>query len=122
MAPLIDIVFLLLIFFMVTTVFPEQSGLQIEKPESEHSAQLTNNHFVVTVDQRGEVFFKEKRITMEDLKRLLKETLQFHPDNMVLIKADRRSTTEALIRVMDAGKSCGAKKIGIATDDKATER
>ncbi len=121
MAPLIDIVFLLLIFFMVTTVFPEQSGLQIEKPESEHTALLTKKYIVIGVDQSGSLYYKNRPVDVQDLKRLLREDLQARPGSIVLVKADRRATTEALIRAMDAGKSSGAKQIGIATDDKALE-
>lgn len=117
MAPLIDIVFLLLIFFVVTTVFPENIGLNIEKPNSEHGGQLVKDQSVVLVDEHDQIYYKDKPINSEDLKSILIDAYRSEPTNLLLIKADRRTSTQALIKVMDAGKSAGVKQMGIATND-----
>ena len=121
MAPLVDIVFLLLIFFMVTTIFPENDGLEIEKPASENSAPLNDNNIVLKLDQQGTVFFKNKKIVLTELKQLLENELAANPNSSVLLHADRRSTTESLVQVIDISKASGATQIGIATDDKPAE-
>ena len=118
MAPLVDIVFLLLIFFMVTTVFPENDGLLIEKPLSENSASLGKESVIIKLDQKGDAFWEGKRVTADDIERLLKVELATNPYVMVTVHTDRRATTEALINIIDAAKSGGAKKLGIATDEK----
>ena len=115
MAPLIDIVFLLLIFFMVTTVFPENRGFVIEKPESEHSEQLKLKKITFTINQAGEIQFQDKQITPEDVKRLVREQIRAAPDTSVLLQVDRRAQTQHLIQVMDACKLGGANRVGIAT-------
>lgn len=117
MAPLIDVVFLLLIFFMVTTVFPENRGLLIEKPESIHSEPLAMKKIVFNVDKDGEVFFQKSRIDVKDVERLVREQLATAPDTAVLMHVDKNATTEIFIRVMDACKQGGAKNVGIATND-----
>jgi len=117
MAPLIDVVFLLLIFFMVTTVFPENRGLLIEKPESIHSEPLAMKKIVFNVSKEGEVFFQKSRIDVKDVERLVKEQLATAPDTAVLMHVDKNATTEIFIRVMDACKQGGAKNVGIATND-----
>ena len=117
MAPLIDVVFLLLIFFMVTTVFPENRGLLIEKPESIHSEPLAMKKIVFNVDKEGEVYFQKSRIDVKDVERLVKEQLATAPDTAVLMHVDKNATTEIFIRVMDACKQGGAKNVGIATND-----
>ena len=117
MAPLIDVVFLLLIFFMVTTVFPENRGLLIEKPESIHSEPLAMKKIVFNVDKEGEVFFQKSRIDVKDVERLVKEQLATAPDTAVLMHVDKNATTEIFIRVMDACKQGGAITVGIATND-----
>ena len=122
MAPLVDVVFLLLIFFMVTTVFPEHSGMQIEKPKSDRTALLDDKQITVSVDERGSVFYRKKRVTIAELKGMLKEDLLEQPEKMVLIKADRRARIETLVDVMDAGKGSGARKMGIATDERQADR
>ncbi|MGD8884637.1 MAG: biopolymer transporter ExbD [Gammaproteobacteria bacterium] len=115
MAPLIDVVFLLLIFFMVTTVFPENRGFVIEKPESEHSEQLRLKKLTFTIKRFGEILFQNNTVTVQDVERLVAEQLIAAPDTAILLQVDRRATTEKLIQVMDACKLAGADRIGIAT-------
>ena len=115
MAPLVDVVFLLLIFFMVTTVFPENRGFIIEKPESEHSEQLKLKKLTFTIKESGEILFQDKAIDVSDIQRLVREQIATAPDTAILLQVDRRATTEKLIQVMDACKLAGADRIGIAT-------
>ncbi|HEB93002.1 MAG TPA: biopolymer transporter ExbD [Gammaproteobacteria bacterium] len=118
MAPLVDIVFLLLIFFMVTTVFPENDGLLIEKPDSENAAALDNEHVIIKLDRQGIAYMEEQPVTTDDIERLLEIELAKKPQLAVTIHADRRATTESLIDVIDAAKAGGARQLGIATDEK----
>jgi len=118
MAPLVDIVFLLLIFFMVTTVFPENNGLLIEKPTSENSASLSDKPFIIKLDQHGTAYVKNQAMTTEDIERWLRDELATKPQMAVTLLTDRRVTTEVLIRFIDAAKAGGANQLGIATDEK----
>lgn len=118
MAPLVDIVFLLLIFFMVTTIFPENDGLVIEKPSSESAAALSDEQIVIKLSHQGVAYLEDHPVTTDDIKRFLKTELIVKPHLMVTVHADRRATTEALIGIIDAAKAGGAKQLGIATDDK----
>jgi len=119
MSPMIDVVFLLLIFFMVTTVFPENEGVIIEKPESEHAVSLTDKNIVVKINAEGVVFLQDKKLNIRDLKRVLKSQLAIDMEIPVIINADKKTSTEALVRVIDAAKSSGAKQLGLATDEKS---
>ena len=116
MAPLVDVVFLLLIFFMVTTVFPDQ-GLLIDKPSAESSAQLDSNNITITLHRDGRIYFKNALITLDDIRRILRTKIAMQPDIQVIVQVDKRTITEKLIAVMDAAKSAGAKRLGIATDE-----
>jgi biopolymer transport protein ExbD len=118
MAALVDVVFLLLIFFMVTTVFPEHRGLAIEKPVAEHGASLDRDALEIALDQHGGLFFQSQPVTADQLLQQLRVRLQQRPDAVVLIRADRRATTQDLIRVIDISKNSGAGRVGIATDEK----
>jgi len=119
MSPLVDVVFLLLIFFMVTTVFPEKDGIIIEKPESEHAVSLTDKNIIIKIDLNGKAYYQEKPVSINDLKRLLKVQLQMNSDLPVIIQADKQTKTDALIQVIDAAKTSGAKQLGLATDEKS---
>ena len=118
MAPLVDVVFLLLIFFMVTTVFPDNDGLLIEKPGSENSAALNNENIIIKLDRQGIAYMEEQPVTADDIKRLLEIELKSKPQLAVTIHADRRATTESLIDIIDAAKAGGARELGVATDEK----
>ncbi len=117
MAPLVDIVFLLLIFFMVTTVFPDDDGLVIEKPASAQAASLGEGQITIKLDRQGQAYFAAHPVTADEITRLLRDELAARPVQMVTIHADRRATTEALINVIDAAKAGGARQLGIATDE-----
>lgn len=121
MAPLVDIVFLLLIFFMVTTVFPDNEGLVIEKPVSENTAPIDTSTIVVKLDREGHLMFRNRTVSVEDIRRLLREELVLKPDASVIVHADRRVMTGSLIEVIDAAKAGGAHKLGIATDEKPVD-
>ncbi len=116
MAPLIDVVFLLLIFFMVTTVFPDNRGMEIEKPESEFSEALQMKRVLFELFKDGSVMYKNKNIELTDVTRLVKEQLAAAPDTAVMLKVDKDATTQSLISLMDACKSAGAKRVGIASE------
>lgn len=116
MAPLIDVVFLLLIFFMVTTVFPENRGLVIEKPESKISEPLAMKKMTFVISKEGKVEFQNQEINTKDIERLVKEQLNAASDTAVLLQVDKRASTEIFIKVLDACKSGGAKQVGIATN------
>ncbi len=118
MAPLVDVVFLLLIFFMVTTVFPENDGLLIEKPRSENAAALDSDHIIIKLDWQGIAYLDDMPVTTDDIKRLLEIEALNKPHLAVTVYADRRATTESLIDVIDAAKAGGARRLGIATDEK----
>lgn len=115
MAPLIDVVFLLLIFFMVTTVFPENRGLVIEKPESTMSEPLALKKMTFIISSQGKIEFQEREVIVADITRLVKEQLIAAPDTAVLLQIDKQATTEVFIKVLDACKAGGAKQVGIAT-------
>jgi len=118
MAPLVDIVFLLLIFFMVTTVFPEKNALLIEKPQSDNSTFIREEQIIIKLDRLGDAFYKDQKITVADIARILKNQLQLNPALAVIVHADKRASTESLINIIDAAKAGGAQKLGIATDEK----
>ncbi len=116
MAPLIDVVFLLLIFFMVTTVFPEDHALVIEKPESKTADTMVVDKMTFVVDQQGKVEFNKQTILIDDIEMIVSDQLRSTPGTAVLIKIDKQTPTGIFIKVLDACKLAGAKQVGIATD------
>ncbi len=115
MAPLVDVIFLLLIFFMVTTVFPDE-GIIIDKPGAKQSSRLIDNKLLITIDREGKIYYKKQLLTQSDIKRLIQDEVTINPEVSVIINVDKRAVTERLVYVIDTAKIAGAGKIGIATD------
>ena len=114
-ASLPDIVFLLLFFFMVTTVFPENRGLVIQKPETKVSEPLAMKKMTFLVSLDGKVEYQNNLIEPHDIERLVRNRLSIAPDTAVLLQVDKRASTGVFIKVLDACKAGGAKQVGIAT-------
>ncbi len=116
MAPLIDVVFLLLIFFMVTTIFPDHQGLTIERPVAAASAPLQRGELRFGIDRQGAIHHRGERISPATVTLLVERQLAQRPDSQILLDVDRRAATDSLIRLMDACKRGGATQLGIVTD------
>lgn len=113
--PLIDVVFLLLIFFMVTTTFSERPGMKLELPASETADDQPMRELtvVLTYDQR--VFFQGREIELTNLSNLLEKALEESSEKMVIISADQRVEYGKVVAVMDIAKKSGATGLTIAT-------
>ena len=113
--PLIDVVFLLLIFFMVTTTFSERPGMKLELPASETADDQAMRELtvVLTYDQR--VFFQGREIELNNLSNLLEKALEESSEKMVIISADQRVEYGKVVAVMDIAKKSGATGLTIAT-------
>jgi len=116
LAALIDIVFLLLIYFLLTSNFIEQDSLNIQLPKVETTGMLGQDHIVIKIDNNGNYFLDELQITEKYLARILASRLRNSKDRSVLVKADRRVVYDRVIRVMDLAKKSGARKLMLATE------
>jgi biopolymer transport protein ExbD len=115
--PLIDIVFLLLIFFMVTTTFVERPGLKLELPRAKSAGQEKMRELIVTVSQDRRVFFQGREVAVANLESLLKRALSQNERKNVIIRADRRVDYGFIVGIMDIARSSGARGLTIATGE-----
>jgi len=114
---LIDVVLLLLIFFMLTTSFTEQPGMKLDLPETESSTNEEVSPFEIQVSDTEQIFFNGEEISLEDLAIKLVE-LKNDTDNSVVLKADKTASHGAVVAIMDLVKDKGFKKLVIATKNK----
>lgn len=122
MTPLIDVVFQLLIFFMLSSTFVVQSSIQIEMPEAEGAAQLEQKDLSVTLaygtggpEDKGKIYVNNEEVpSIEELTRILSEEVLERPDLLLLIRTDTRTETGRLVEVLGIAKSVGIKKSAIA--------
>lgn len=115
MAPLIDMVFLLLIFFMVATVFPENTGVEVEKPLSKTAKPLIKESLVFAITSEGDVFHAGAKITHEHASGIIQGAVAAKPGVSVVIEVDKKAMTDHLIRFLDTAREAGANNLAIAT-------
>lgn len=117
MSPLIDIVFQLVLFFMVSTTFVQSPGFQVDLPRSSAQTVITDEkdlNIWMTTD--GAVYIDENPVTLPDLRRTLQSRAKGNPNTMVIIKADTGVPHGRVVSVMDMARSEGLTRLAIATD------
>ena len=113
-SPLIDCVFILLIFFIVTTVFVEEAGVEVDKPSAASSVQLEKTSIIIALTEKGEVVYGGRKIGLHGVRPLVKRMLQ-KEEIPVIIQADQSAKTGDLVRIVDEAKLGGAVKVSVAT-------
>ena len=115
---LIDIVFLLLIFFLLASTFVEQAGLNIQVPEIDSEGSGLLPELVVQIDQNGNMFIDETNVTQRQLTTILELRIQSLTKDTVIIQADRRTQYDNVVQAIDAAKLAGAKNLILVTKQK----
>jgi biopolymer transport protein ExbD len=119
LTPLIDVVFLLLIFFMVSTTFDRHAKLKVELPEaSAKQTQQQQQSIVLSIDAKGNYFINDRQLIntrLETLKTALQKTLGDEKDIPLVLRADAKTPHQAVVRAMDAASQLGLTRLSIAT-------
>lgn len=119
LTPLIDVVFLLLIFFMVSTTFDRHAKLKVELPEaSAKQTQQQQQSIVLSIDAKGNYFINDRQLVntqLETLKIALQKTLADEKDTPLVLRADAKTPHQAVVRAMDAASQLGITRLSIAT-------
>lgn len=115
MSPMIDCVFILLIFFIVTTTFVEETGVEVDKPQAASATRLEKTSILIAVTAGGSVVYGGRDIGVAGVRPTVKRLLQGEADLPVIVQADAASSSGLLVRVVDQAKLAGAKKVSVAT-------
>lgn len=122
--PLIDVVFLLLIFFMVSTTFEKQAKLKIALPEATAQAQAQDAQpVVIGIDAMGRYHINDRQLVnaqKETLKLALQKTVGDNKDASLILRADARTPHQAVVNAMDVAAQLGLTRLSIATLDKSS--
>ena len=114
MGPLMDIVFILLSFFVVTSSFTRETGLDVTKPQAQSASQLEKENLLIAITREGTIHINERQVDLASLQDILKQSLAKTPDREAVIIADKGSETGVLVQVIDACNLSGVKKVSIA--------
>jgi len=114
MGPLIDMVFLLLIFFVVTTSFVKEAGIDVQRSTAATAEVKERGNILIGVSSDGDVYMEGKRIDLRSVRPLIERALAEDPESGIVVVADKRSETGSVVKVMDQCRLAGAKNVSLA--------
>jgi biopolymer transport protein ExbD len=114
MSPMIDCVFILLIFFIVTTTFVDETGIEVDKPQAASAVRLEKTSLLLALSAKGEIVYGGREIGIGGVQPLVKRMLA-KEEIPVIVQADQAAPAGLLVRVIDEAKLGGAVKVSVAT-------
>ena len=114
LSPMLDCVFILLIFFIVTTTFVDETGVEVDKPQAASASQLEKTSILIALTKKGEIVYGGREIGINGVQPLVKRMIQ-KEDVPVIIQSDKDAPAGLLVRVIDESKLAGATKVSIAS-------
>ena len=121
-APLIDMVFILLIFFLVTTSFVRETGVDINRPAAVTAVSKKKANILVGITKEDRIFMEKREIDIRAVRANVERALAENPESAVIVVADRESKTGTVIKVMDECKLAGAKDVSLAARQPSGEK
>lgn len=116
MTPMLDIVFIMLIFFIVTTVFVKQAGIEVNKPDANQAIKPKNANIFIAITADGDVWMDKREVEVESVRANIERLLAEQPTDIVIIQADEESEHGVVIKVMDQVKAAGINRISVAAE------
>ena len=121
MSPLIDMVFLLLIFFVVTTSFVKETGLEVQRPTAATAELKEKGNVLIGISREGRVFLERKQIDVRSVRAHMTRVLSENPESSVVIVADKQSHTGTVVKVMDQCRQAGVKNVSLAASTRTEQ-
>ena len=116
LTPMLDVVFIMLIFFIVTATFIKQTGVQGTKPDAETSEKKPTISMLVAVNPNGEIWIDKKRVEPAAVRSHIERLHAENPKGGLVIQADKESTNEKLMAVLNAARAAGLREVAISTE------
>ena len=117
LTPLIDMVFILLIFFMVTSSFVKETGVEVDRPSAATALRQEQAAILIAVTSSGEIWIDKRRIDPRAVRANVERLRAENPEGAVVIQADRQVPTGVVIQVLDQARLAGAASVSIAASE-----
>ncbi|KKO18504.1 MAG: hypothetical protein DCC43_11085 [Candidatus Brocadia sp.] len=111
LTPMVDMLFLILLFFLVTSSFMEQPNIKLELPSTKYASTSKLEERVLTISQEGKLFFQNEPVERKDLISVLKSAFSRQDDKTLVLRADKNVSYGVIVDVMDAAKGAGLRRI-----------
>ena len=116
LTPMLDVVFIMLIFFIVTATFVKEPGIEVNRPEASTATKQERANILVAIDRNGEIWINRRRVEVDALRPNIERLHAENPQGTVVIQADQEAQTKQLVAVMDAAREAGVYEISIAAE------
>ena len=116
MTPMLDIVFIMLIFFIVTTVFVKEAGIEVNKPNGTLAVSPKNANIFIAITEDGKVWVDKREIDTDSVRANLDRLMAEQPSDVIIIQADKASKTGFLVETMDQVRLAGVQNVSIAAE------
>ena len=117
MTPMLDVVFIMLIFFIVTASFVKEAGIDVNRPEAATAVKKDRANILIAITDKGEIWINKRRIDVRAVQANIERLHAENPQGTVVIQADKKATTDTLIKVMDASRAAGVYDVSNAAQE-----
>ena len=116
LTPMLDVVFIMLIFFIVTATFIKQAGIDVLRPDALTSEQKPTVSLLVAISPGGDIWIDKKRVDPTSVRSHIERLHAENPKGGLVVQADRTSTNEKLMVVLNAARAAGMREVAISTE------
>ena len=117
LTPMLDVVFIMLIFFIVTASFIKEAGIDVNRPDAPTSEKVEDANILIAISQNDEIWIDRRMVDPRAVRANIERLHAENPKGSVVIQADKKSTNEALVLVMDAARQAGVYNVSIAANN-----
>lgn len=112
--PMLDVVFIMLIFFIVTATFVKEAGIDVNRPDAETAVQKEQANILIAIGPNNDIWIDRRQVDIRSVRPNIERLHAENPQGSVVIQADKESKTDTLIQVMDASRQAGIYNVSIA--------
>ena len=116
LTPMLDVVFIMLIFFIVTASFVKESGIDVNRPDAATAEKKTRGNILVAISQNNQIWVDKRQVDPRALRANIERLHAENPQGAVVIQADKESKNGLLVQVMDAARLAGVFNVSIAAE------
>jgi biopolymer transport protein ExbD len=117
MTPMLDIVFIMLIFFIVTTSFVKEAGIEVDKPQASQAKNPGKNaNIFIAINNKDEIWMDKRQVDVERVKANIEKMIAEQPTDVVIIQGDKNAKHGLIMKVMDQVKMAGIDRISVAAE------
>ena len=117
MTPMLDVVFIMLIFFIVTASFVKEAGIEVNRPDAQTATKQDRANILIAIDANGEIWINRRRVEVDQVRANIERLHAENPQGSVVIQADQDANVKRLVAVMDASRQAGVYNVSIAAQD-----